>query len=365
MSASSLHRESADSLILLRAIEINGAKLLFFVYRCDGTFTFVVDREGWMYLLGISGDNIAYVTQASDSFVMLLKNGHEIRGRISNENFGHIEEILYLDVDEMNLRHLNITKARERVDVKFNLKDRYFISLHRFVESLSRDIIGCLLPSKFPPFRPDPLENCYDALQLQQCSDDQRKALASIVASPLGSPPVLVTGPFGTGKTRILAIAAHYFLQNQTRQTSILVCTQQHASADAFLACLQNLFISIPGKAVVARVTNRPQSQAGKNKGGSTYSAVQRCTYSTYEFVSEFTRKPPTHERPYLVITTCQTAHSLKKREFFFSHILVDEVAQMREAEAIAPLCLANRATKIVLAGDKQQVIVKMAVVMI
>ena len=327
-----------------------------------------------MYLLGISGDNIAYVTQASDSFVMWLKNGREIRGEISSENFGHTEEILYLDVDEANLQYLNITKAREyegQVDVKFNLKDRYFTSLHRFVESLSRDIIGCLLPSKFPPFRPDPLENCYDALQLQQCSDDQRKALASIVASPVGGSPVLVTGPFGTGKTRILAIAAHYFLQHRTRQTSILVCTQQHVSADAFLTCVKTLLISISGKAVVARVTNRPQSQARKNKGGSTYSAVQRCTYSTYEFVSEFTRKPPTHERPYLVITTCQTAHSLKKRELFFSHILVDEVAQMREAEAIAPLCLANRATKIVLAGDKQQVyihvcaIVKTAVVMI
>ena len=313
-----------------------------------------------MYLLGISGDNIAYVTQASDSFVMWLKNGREIQGEISSENFAHIEEVLYLDVDEAKLQYLNITKVREyegQVDVKFNLKDRYFISLHRFVESLSRDIIGCLLPSKFPPFRPDPLENCYDALRLQECSDDQRKALASIVASPVGGPPVLVTGPFGTGKTRILAIAAHYFLQHRTRQTSILVCTQQHVSADAFLTCVKSLLISISGKAVVARVTNRPQFQAGK-KGGSTYSAGQRCTYSTEEFVLEFTRKPPTQERPYLVITTCQTAHSLKRwlpREFFFSHILV-EVAQMREAEAIAPLCLANRETKIVLAGDKQQV---------
>ena len=340
---------------------------LFTLNRYDGTFTFVVDREGWMYLLGISCDNIAYVTQASDSFVMLLKNGREIRGRISSENFTHIEEILYLDVDEINLQHLNITKVREyegQVDVKFNLTDRYFISLHRFVKSLSRDIIGCLLTSKFPPFCPDPLENCYDALQLQECSDDQRKALASIVASPVGGPPVLVTGPFGTGKTQILAIAAHYFLQNQTRQTSILVCTQQHVSADAFLTCVKSLLISISGKVVVARVTNRPQFQAGK-KGGSTYSAGQRCTYSTEEFVSEFTRKPPTHEQPYLVITTCQTAHSLKKRlprEFFFSHILVDEVAQMREAEAIAPLCLANRETKIVLAGDKQQVCIHVCV---
>ena len=73
---------------------------------------------------------------------------------------------------------------------------------------------------------------------------------------------------------------------------------------------------------------------------------------------SDFQHRPPTNKRPYLIVTTCQAAHSLKNRlpGNFFSHILLDEVAQMREAEAVAPLCLANTTTKIVLAGDKMQV---------
>ncbi len=40
----------------------------------------------------------------------------------------------------------------------------------------------------------------------------------------------------------------------------------------------------------------------------------------------------------------------------FFTHILLDEGAQAREPEAVAPLSLATKDTKIVIAGDPQQV---------
>ena len=214
---------------------------------------------------------------------------------------------------------------------------------------------------RFPPFSPVPLEQSYEALKLKTCSEDQRNALATIAACPIGSPPVLVTGPFGTGKTRILALAAHYFLQCSTRvqsKTCILVCTQQHVSADAFLDCLMNLVISIPDTAYVVRLTNRPRGKQ-PYKQGTAGSVFQRHLRSYDELESDFHHKPPTNKRPYLIVTTCQAAHSLRNRllrNFYFSHILLDEVAQMREAEAVAPLCLANDTTKIVLAGDKMQV---------
>ena len=37
----------------------------------------------------------------------------------------------------------------------------------------------------------------------------------------------------------------------------------------------------------------------------------------------------------------------------FFTHILIDEGAQAQEPESIAPLCLANGQTKILIAGDE------------
>ena len=312
-----------------------------------------------MYLLGISGDNIAYVTQASDSFTMASKKGC-IQGKISSENFRHTEEVLYIDVNESDLQCFKSSKeCRWQVDVSFCLKNSYFESLQRFVCSLTQVIINRLLPSHFLPF--SPVEEGYDALNLQTCSEDQRSALAVIVACPAHSPPILVTGPFGTGKTRILALAAHYFLQCSTRvedKTCILVCTQQHVSADAFLDCLMSLVISIPDTAYVARVKYKYSATKGHQRG-NTGSAFQRHQRSLDDFVSDYKQKPPTKKRPYLIVTTCQAAHGLRRRlprEFYFTHILLDEVAQMREAEAVAPLCLANSTTKIVLAGDKQQV---------
>ena len=59
-----------------------------------------------------------------------------------------------------------------------------------------------------------------------------------------------------------------------------------------------------------------------------------------------------------LVITTFMIA--LQLPEFFepgfFTHILIDEGAQAREPECIAPLSLANKTTRIIIAGDSKQV---------
>ena len=321
------------------------------VFRCSGKFQ-LVEEGNWVYLLGISGDNIAYVTQASDSLTISYNKG-QVQAAISRENFRHTDKVLYIDINESALKHcfhLTSNQNKWHVDVKFALKDSYFASLQRFVRSLTQATIQRVLPCNFPPFQPASLHEYHDVLNLQTCSEDQRNALATIVASPASGPPVLVTGPFGTGKTRILALATHYFLQCSTkeeRKTSILVCTQQHGSADAFIECLMNLVISIPENVYVARLANRSIR---------IDPAIQKHQRSLDDIQLDFTRRPPTNKRPFLVVTTCQTAHGLKRRVpegFFFTHILLDEVAQMREAEAVAPLCLANSSTKIVIAGDK------------
>ena len=61
-----------------------------------------------------------------------------------------------------------------------------------------------------------------------------------------------------------------------------------------------------------------------------------------------------------LIITTCSTAYSMFEYNHlptgYFSHILIDEAAQVREPEAVGPLCFASVDTKIILAGDHHQV---------
>ena len=60
-----------------------------------------------------------------------------------------------------------------------------------------------------------------------------------------------------------------------------------------------------------------------------------------------------------LIVTTLATSRHLDGiiKQGHFTHILIDEGAQSREPEAVAPLTLANRDTKIVIAGDHKQVI--------
>ena len=67
-----------------------------------------------------------------------------------------------------------------------------------------------------------------------------------------------------------------------------------------------------------------------------------------------------------VVVTTFLTALSVKMaiHDKYFTHVLLDEAAQVREPEAVAPLCMANLYTKIVVAGDNQQVNIIVTVIM-
>ena len=62
-----------------------------------------------------------------------------------------------------------------------------------------------------------------------------------------------------------------------------------------------------------------------------------------------------------VVVTTSASARMLWKLyesgELDFTHILIDDAAQALEPECITPLVMADKKTKIVLAGDHRQVI--------
>lgn len=128
------------------------------------------------------------------------------------------------------------------------------------------------------------------------------------------------------------------------QKACILVCTQQHKAATAFIVCFHNFYVTSIPQAYVARVTDRDIK--------SKYSKRLE------NFKMDYQHNPPSKSRPYLVVTTCLTARHLRQLQpkLFFTHILLDEGAQMREPEAVVPFNLADMNTKIVIAGDKQQV---------
>lgn len=65
-------------------------------------------------------------------------------------------------------------------------------------------------------------------------------------------------------------------------------------------------------------------------------------------------------ERHRIVVATASQARELGVPAGFFSHILIDEAAQMLECEALIPLRYAAPGTRVVLAGDHMQITPKL-----
>ena len=308
------------------------------------------------YLLGLDGDQIAYATQASEGAV-IVHEGVEIKAEILTENFHHTDERLYLAFNLDNLKkleiHFSITRDRYEgeVNVEFELKHFYFNNLHRSLELLSPKIISRLIPER-DDFEEIDLLSCNipdsfrSGLNLGSCSPDQLHALETVISCPSDAPPILITGPFGTGKTQILATAVHYFVLDSKRtrhRVQVLVCTQQQVSADTFLKCYFKILAPQERDVQIIRLTTEYSRRD-----------PELSELNVYKTVKEFKRRSGNS----LIITTCQTCLHLAKtlQRGSFTHILLDEGAQMREPEGIAPLCMADEHTRIVIAGDQHQV---------
>lgn len=65
-------------------------------------------------------------------------------------------------------------------------------------------------------------------------------------------------------------------------------------------------------------------------------------------------------DKHHVIITTSMLSKNLKVAPGYFTHIMIDEAAQMLECEALVPLSYATFGTRIVLAGDHMQITPKL-----
>ena len=309
--------------------------------------------------LSMTGDQIAYVSQAAQSWqgVRLMVDGHKECGAdILQENYDHVEEKLYIGLsDDFQGSSLNTTMAT-KVFVNFKLKYSYFNNLRNSVNRLSKNVVRRLMldnpfNKQLGEFSAHQVPNPIDHYK-RQCSPDQFQALKLITSSST-SEPVVIIGPFGTGKTRILALASHFLFTSPSKKSKILVCTHQRVSADTFLEA----FLSLKDQLPPAKHKNDVKiflvrDYGYRNKKLNSY-------YIEFEHVKDYFHQYGSkwHNENYLIVTTCLSApHLAQTLSGFFTHIMIDEGAQMREPEAVAPLCMANSKTHIVIAGDPHQV---------
>ena len=243
-------------------------------------------------------------------------------------------------------------------EVSFVLKHSYFQNLHRAVECLSNTTLSKLLPrpvdlKEYPEYSKWVRMRRPELPQFRLDYDYQFETMKNILFSA-PSAPFLVTGPFGTGKTRMLATAAYMFLMGESaplpefKQRRILLVTHHIQTADSYL---ENYF--------------GPAVRNGDMHGMEVVRLILNDRAFRYnsryrEFIKTVRSEKLGLHKYQLIITTLLTApHLIMQCGFlpgFFSHILVDEAAQAREPELTAALSLADEHTKLVFAGDHLQV---------
>ena len=327
------------------------------------------------YFSNLSADQIAYATQSSEGAFIVSRDGkYKVEIEILRENYEHCDEKMYIalkDDDKTNFflgRISGLFSIKNQIFVKnlatkFEVKHYYFRGLREAVAMIKPEIIARILPSiqdflYFPVISDRDLDRLLLRIPcgLGIDQDEQRKALSTILSSDSKSPPVIVNGSFGTGKTRLLAITTRCLVEQGRRRNKpvrVLICAHHQSSVDHYI---EQYFGPMtkhehhPWRVKLIRLTSK--WYYNRNSQFQWYYKKRDKYVHLYQHIS------PDY---FVVVTTFSTARSLSSIHDagFFTHILLDEGSQTREPENIAPLCLAAPDTKIVLAGDSCQVSLK------
>ncbi|CAD5125946.1 DgyrCDS14125 [Dimorphilus gyrociliatus] len=173
----------------------------------------------------------------------------------------------------------------------------------------------------------------------------QRKVVSAIInQSLLGSKPIVVYGPFGCGKTEILATSVKAIKINNSL-SRILICTHVNIAADLYILKYFHKYKSLN----IKRIYNSDRRLDTVDE-----MVLPFCFRKDNEFYIPSAKEI---ENTDVIVTTIDQCIELYKMKAYglFSHILIDEAGQILEYEMWQAFLLANNKTKIVMAGDYLQ----------
>lgn len=182
----------------------------------------------------------------------------------------------------------------------------------------------------------------------------------------------MLLGPFGTGKTAVMAEIAKQLVR-LIPQSRVLICAPSNSAADIFASKLASFeeFVTPPGSIIGGVKTNgkaAPQ-QSGTQKMLRLYASSRPREAVPHEILpftfwneslGSFDTPSLEQLKQYrIIVTTCNSASILYNAgvpQGFFTHIAIDEAAQLMEPEVLIPLSLAAyNKTSVILAGDHKQ----------
>ncbi|CAH0546095.1 unnamed protein product [Brassicogethes aeneus] len=261
---------------------------------------------------------------------------------------------IYLRLPAEMVRKLNITTDYDfEAHIQFQLNRVPYCIWHYVLDKMSN------FRSIFPETFVEPTIPWSPSRQWSKDLDarlnlKQKEAIVAIT-TPLDVvlPPILVIGPFGTGKTFTLAQAIKELIREPGNR--VLLCTHSNSAADLYIKdYLHPLVEKGDENARPLRIYYRRRWVTTVNPIVQKY-----CTIKLVNGARSF-QVPTLDEvtRHKIVVVTLQTSIYLSAmgvQQGHFTHILVDEAAQAAECETIMPLALANDHSRIVLAGDHMQ----------
>ncbi|XP_015737379.1 helicase with zinc finger domain 2 isoform X1 [Coturnix japonica] len=268
---------------------------------------------------------------------------------VSVENKATTEKTIWLQIPKRCCSELNLKpNTSQNVEIQFQIDQLLFRQWHQAVDRLLDeklvlpDVASCSIPC---------------CLRQPQTGNSKQKLAISFITGQATSkrqvPPLLIYGPFGTGKTFTLAMATLEVIRQPN--TRVLICTHTNSAADIYIREYFHKYV-INGHpwAVPLRIISSDRPISLTDPTTQMYCCLTKD--------QRFFRYPTQEEidRHQIIITTSMLSKNLKVAPGYFTHIMIDEAAQMLECEALIPLSYATFETRIVLAGDHMQITPKL-----
>ena len=202
-------------------------------------------------------------------------------------------------------------------------------------------------------------ERLHSDLDKLNISRDQTNAVYSIADAQLRKIPTLISGPFGCGKTETLVSAAKFLISSYP-DVRILIATRTHSCANIYIEKLNSLCHSMSllssnskKKPILFRFMPTDIDVRLDNRVVTPFFKIDSHAYQM--------PTPEEFVKCNIIVSTSISSfelHALRKLvnvPLLFTHIFIDESAQIIEPETCIPLVLASAETKIVFAGDIYQ----------
>ncbi|ESO87147.1 hypothetical protein LOTGIDRAFT_106967, partial [Lottia gigantea] len=280
----------------------------------------------------------------------LPKKAYEVYIEDKGKNF------IFLRLPKVCVEELKLSCDEEvTVLVQFQLNRLPKVEMHAAVDKLPSidTVFPTLEDYKSIPWSPS--RQCDSELNGCKLNAKQKEAVLAITIDPETKlPPLLIVGPFGTGKTYTLAQAAKQVLK-QLDGSRILICTHSNSAGDLYIKDFFHAWFEEGNEEM------KPLRIIYKNRWVQTVSETV-LKYSLFDSHTSTFKYPTLEdlEKHRVIITTLNTARyisdlNISKGKWFFSHIFIDEAAQALECETLIPLSMSCESTRLVLAGDHMQ----------